>query len=231
MKAIGLLGGMSWESTATYYRRVNELVKARLGGLHSAKIVLVSVDFHEVEGPMQEGDWDRVGASLALAARQVRAGGAQCLLLCTNTMHRVAPAIEAAIDIPFLHIAEPTARALKQAGHTRIGLLGTRATMEQAFYRDYLSSRGIEPLVPPPKDRDLVHRVIFEELCLGIVTEASRAEFRRVMADLAARGAQAIVLGCTEISLLVGAADSALPLFDTTELHARAAVDWALRPG
>lgn len=148
----------------------------------------------------------------------MRAGGAQCLLLCTNTMHRVAPAIEAAIDIPFLHIAEPTARALEQAGHTRIGLLGTRATMEQAFYRDYLSSRGIEPLSPPPKDRDLVHRVIFEELCLGIVTEASRAEFRRVMADLAARGAQAIVLGCTEISLLVGAADSALPLFDTTGL-------------
>lgn len=231
MKTIGLLGGMSWESTATYYRLINETVKARLGGLHSAKIVLVSVDFHEVEGPMQEGDWDRVGASLALAARQVRSGGAQCLLLCTNTMHRVAPAIEAAIDIPFLHIAEPTARALKQAGHTRIGLLGTRATMEQAFYRDYFSSRGIEPLVPTPKDREIVHRIIFEELCLGVVTAASRAEFRRVMGDLASRGAQAIVLGCTEISLLVGAADSALPLFDTTELHARAAVDWALRPG
>ena len=230
MKTIGLIGGMSWESTATYYRLLNEFVKARLGGLHSAKIVLVSVDFHEVEGPMQSGDWDRVGRSLAQAARQVQAGGAQCLLLCTNTMHRVAPAIEAAaVGMPFLHIAEPTARALKQAGHTRVGLLGTRPTMEQAFYRDYLSSRGIEPLVPPPKDRELVHRVIFEELCLGVVTKASRAEFRRVMGDLAADGAQAIVLGCTEISLLVGAADSALPLVDTTELHARAAVDWALR--
>jgi len=231
MKTIGLIGGMSWESTATYYRLLNEQVKARLGGLHSAKIVLVSVDFHEVEGPMQAGDWDRVGFSLAKAARQVQAGGAQCLLLCTNTMHRVAPAIEAAIDIPFLHIAEPTARAMKQAGHTRVGLLGTRATMEQAFYRNYLASRGMEPLVPPPEDRDLVHRVIFDELCLGIVTEASRAGYRRVMGDLATRGAQAIVLGCTEISLLVDATDSALPLFDTTELHARAAVDWALGTG
>jgi aspartate racemase len=219
---------MSWESTATYYRLLNEQVKARLGGLHSARIVLVSVDFHDVEGPMQAGEWARVGDALAQAARQVQAGGAQCLLLCTNTMHRVAPAIEAAIDIPFLHIAEPTALALKQAGLSTIGLLGTRATMEQAFYRDYLASRGIGSVVPGADDRDIVHRVIFEELCLGIVTEASRAEYRRVMADLAARGAQAIVLGCTEISLLVGAADSALPLYDTTALHARAAVDWAL---
>ena len=230
MKTIGLLGGMSWESTDTYYRLLNEEVKARLGGLHSAKIVLVSVDFHEVEGPMQEGDWDRVGASLAQSARQVQAGGAQCLLLCTNTMHRVAPAIQAAIGIPFIHIVEPTAAAMKRAGHAIVGLLGTRATMEQAFYRDNLSARGIEPLVPPARDRDLVHRVIFEELCLGVVTEPSRAEFRRVMADLQARGAQAIVLGCTEISLLVGAGDSPLPLFDTTELHAKAAVDWALKP-
>jgi aspartate racemase len=228
VKTVGLLGGMSWESTATYYRLLNDFVKARLGGLHSAKIVLVSVDFHEVEGPMQAGDWDRVGASLAQAARQVQAGGAECLLLCTNTMHRVAPAIEAAIDIPFLHIAEPTARAMNQAGHDTVGLLGTRATMEQAFYRDYLASRGIGTLVPDAADRDLVHRIIFEELCLGIVTEASRDEYRRVMRDLAERGAQAIVLGCTEISLLVGAADSAVPLFDTTALHAGAAVDWAL---
>ncbi len=155
-------------------------------------------------------------------------GGGECLLLCTNTMHRVAPAIEAAIGIPFLHIAAPTADALERAGHATVGLLGTRATMEQAFYRDFLASRGIASIVPEAADRDIVHRVIFGELCLGVVTEASRAEYRRVMAGLAARGAQAIVLGCTEISLLVGPDDSALPLFDTTELHARTAVDWAL---
>ena len=228
MKTIGLLGGMSWESTATYYRLINEQVKARLGGLHSAKAVLVSVDFHEVEGPMQAGDWDRVGASLAAAARQVQAGGGECLLLCTNTMHRVAPAIEAAIDIPFLHIAAPTAAALKRAGHVTVGLLGTRATMEQAFYRDYLASQGIASIVPEADDRDIAHRVIFEELCLGIVTEASRAEYRRIMAGLASRGARAVILGCTEIAMLVRAEDSCVPLLDTTALHAQAAVDWAL---
>lgn len=231
MKTIGLLGGMSWESTAAYYRLLNEFVKARLGGLHSAKLVLVSVDFHEVEAPMQAGNWDRVGASLAAAARQVQAGGGECLLLCTNTMHRVAPAIEAAITIPFLHIAAPTAKALKDAGHSKVGLLGTRATMEQAFYRDYLAARGIESLVPEARDRDLVHHVIFGELCRGLVTEPSRAEYRRVMADLASRGAQAIILGCTEIGMLVEANDSSVPLFDTTALHAQAAVEWALEGG
>lgn len=228
MKTIGLLGGMSWESTAAYYRLLNEAVKARLGGLHSSKLVLVSVDFAEVEAPMQAGDWDLVGESLAKAARQVQSGGGECLLLCTNTMHRVAPAIEAAIDIPFLHIAEPTAQALKAAGHARIGLLGTRATMEQAFYRDYLAERGIESLVPEARDRDLVHHVIFGELCKGVVTEPSRREYRRVMAELASRGAQAIILGCTEIAMLVDASDAAVPLFDTTALHAQAAVEWAL---
>ena len=229
MKTIGLIGGMSWESTALYYRQINETVKELLGGLHSAKIVLYSVDFHDVERLQHAGDWDGAGALLAGAARALEAAGADFLALCTNTMHKVAPAIAAAVRIPFLHIADPTAAAIQQAGCTVVGLLGTRFTMEQDFYRERLHARhGLTVLVPPQEDRDLVHRIIYEELCLGQVVPASRAQYARIMGDLAAQGAQAIILGCTEITLLFGQQDATVPLFDTTALHARAAAQLAV---
>ncbi|MYM94462.1 aspartate/glutamate racemase family protein [Duganella vulcania] len=229
MKTIGLIGGMSWESTVPYYRQVNETVKAHLGGLHSAKVVLYSVDFHEIERLQHAGDWDAAGTMLADAARALRAAGADFLVLCTNTMHKVAPAIEAAVDIPLFHIADPTAAAIKQAGHTKVGLLGTRFTMEQAFYKDRLRERhGLDVIVPGQHDRDIVHRIIYEELCLGRIVDASRAEYRRIIAGLVEQGAQAIILGCTEISLLVAPQDADVPLFDTTAIHARQAAEWAL---
>jgi aspartate racemase len=229
MRTIGLLGGMSWESTVPYYRVVNEVVKARLGGLHSAKVVLVSVDFAEVERLQHAGDWDAAGALLAASARSLEAAGADFVVLCTNTMHRVADAIEAAVAIPLLHIADPTAAAIRAAGLRTVGLLGTRFTMEQDFYVGRLEGRhGLAVLTPPPDDRALVHRVIYDELVLGRVLEPSRAAFRRVIADLVARGAEGVVLGCTEISLLVGAGGRAVPLFDTTALHATAAAERAI---
>lgn len=229
MKTIGLIGGMSWESTIPYYRQINELTKQRLGGLHSARIVLYSVDFHDIERLQHAGDWDAAGALLADAARALQAAGADFVVVCTNTMHKVAAQIEAAVSIPLLHIADPTAAAIKDAGHTVIGLIGTRFTMEEAFYRDRLRDRhGLRVIVPETADRDLVHRVIYQELCLGNALPASRAEYRRIMATLVAQGAQAIILGCTEISLLVDASDASVPLFDTTALHAAAAVDTAL---
>nr|WP_315400452.1 aspartate/glutamate racemase family protein [uncultured Duganella sp.] len=229
MKTIGLIGGMSWESTLPYYRQVNQTVKAHLGGLHSARVVLVSVDFHDVETLQRAGDWAAAGALLADAARSLQAAGADFIVLCTNTMHKVAPAIEAAAGIPLLHIADPTAAAIKAAGHTRIGLLGTRFTMEQAFYQERLRAlHGLDVIVPEPAERDLVHRVIYEELCLGNVVDASRDDYRRVIAALVARGAQAIILGCTEISLLIAPSDAAVPLFDTTAIHARKAAEFAL---
>ena len=229
MKTIGLIGGMSWESTVPYYRQINQAVKQRLGGLHSAKIILYSVDFHEIERLQHAGDWDAAGARMADAAQALERAGADFLVLCTNTMHKVAAAIEAAAAIPLFHIADPTADEIKQAGLSKIGLLGTRFTMEQAFYKDRLQERhGLQILTPGPEDREVVHRIIYDELCLGQVTEASRAEYRRVIASLVAQGAQAIILGCTEISLLIGAADSPVPLFDTTSIHARKAADWAL---
>jgi len=229
LKTIGLIGGMSWESTVPYYRQINETVKARLGGLHSARVILYSVDFHEVERLQHAGEWEAAGAMLAGVARTLAAAGADFLVLCTNTMHKVAASIEAAVAIPLLHIADPTAARIKRAGHARVGLLGTRFTMEQAFYRDRLSERhGIEVLVPAPADRVIVHRIIYEELCLGTVRPESRAEYRRIMAGLAAGGAQAVILGCTEISLLVGPHDCELPLFDTTAIHAIAAAEEAL---
>ena len=231
MKTIGLIGGMSWESTVPYYRQINETIKARLGGLHSAKIVLYSVDFHEIERLQHAGDWEAAGAVLAQAARSLEAAGADFLVLCTNTMHKVAPDIEAAVRIPLLHIADPTAVELKRAGHSTVGLLGTRFTMEQAFYRDRLSERhGLRVIVPGPQDRETIHRIIYQELCLGVVTAASRSEYRSVIERLASQGAQAIILGCTEISLLVNQQDSAVPLFDTTAIHARAAAEKALVP-
>ena len=229
MKIIGLIGGMSWESTVPYYRQINETVKERLGGLHSAKIILYSVDFHDIERLQHAGDWDVAGAMLAEAARSLQAAGANFLVLCTNTMHKVASAIEAAVTIPLLHIADPTAAEIRAAGHASVGLLGTRFTMEQDFYRDRLSERhGLRVIVPGPEDRETVHRIIYDELCLGIVKDASRIEYRRIMADLASKGAQAIILGCTEISLLVTGQDAAVPLFDTTAIHARAAAEAAL---
>jgi aspartate racemase len=229
MKTVGLIGGMSWESTVPYYRLINETVKKRLGGLHSAKIVLYSVDFHDIERLQQTGDWPAAGALLAGAARSLEAAGADFLVLCTNTMHKVADHIEAAVAIPLLHIVDPTAAAIKGAGHTTVGLLGTRFTMEQAFYRERLIERhGLQVLVPEAADREAIHRIIFEELCLGVVRPESRSLYRNIMAKLAAQGAEAIILGCTEISLLVSQADAEVPLFDTTALHAQAAAEWAL---
>ena len=229
MLTIGLLGGMSWESTVPYYRTVNEVVKARLGGLHSAKVVLLSVDFAEVERLQHAGDWDAAGDLLAGAARSLEAAGADFVVVCTNTMHRVADAIEAAVGIPLLHIADPTAAAIRAAGLRTVGLLGTRFTMEQDFYVGRLERRhGLTVLTPPAADREVVHRVIYEELVLGRTLEPSRVAFRRVIADLVARGAQGVILGCTEISLLVGRDDASVPLFDTTAIHATAAAERAL---
>lgn len=228
MKTMGLIGGMSWESTAGYYRLVNEGVKRRLGGLHSARLVLHSVDFDAIERLQHAGDWDAAGATLAEAAQSLERAGADFLVLCTNTMHKVAAAIEAAVAIPLLHIADPTAAAIKAAGVARVGLLGTRFTMEQAFYHERLRAHGLDVLVPGEAARERVHRVIYDELCLGIVRDDSRAAYRDIMRELVADGAEAIILGCTEIALLVGAADATVPLFDTTALHAQAAVDAAL---
>ncbi|MEO8747452.1 MAG: aspartate/glutamate racemase family protein [Rhodanobacter sp.] len=231
MQTIGLIGGMSWESTATYYRLINESVRQRLGGLHSAKVILYSVDFEQVERMQVEGDWEGSGVLLGHVARALESGGADFLLLCTNTMHKVAPAIQAAVNIPFLHIADATAEAIKDAGLSRVGLLGTRFTMEQDFYTGRLRDQhGLEVLVPGLPDREIIHRVIYEELCLGRLIDRSRDEYRRIVANLVSQGAEAIILGCTEISLLVQQGDASVPLFDTTSLHASKAVDWALAP-
>lgn len=232
MKVIGLIGGMSWESTIPYYREINQTIKERLGGLHSARLILYSVDFHEIERLQHQGKWDEAGRMLADAARTLEAAGAELLVLATNTMHKVAPAIEWAVHIPLLHIADPTAVEIKRAGLHTVGLLGTRFTMEQDFYLERLrQAHGLTALVPPPHDRDIVHRVIYDELCLGRIEPGSRAHYRRIMVDLARQGAQAIILGCTEISLMVSPHDCELPLFDTTQLHARAAALWALSAG
>jgi aspartate racemase len=229
MKTIGLIGGMSWESTALYYRILNERVRERMGELYSAKLVLYSVEFHEIKRLQHLGHWEEAGQLLAAAARSVRAAGAEFLVLCTNTMHIVAPAIEAGGGLPLLHIADATADEIKSKGIGRIGLLGTRFTMEEDFYRGRLSARyGLDVLVPEKADRDIVHRVIYEELCQGKVLEPSRREYRRVMEKLVAAGAEGIILGCTEITMLVDAGDATVPLFDTTRIHALRAADLAL---
>ncbi|MFF4853032.1 aspartate/glutamate racemase family protein [Streptomyces sp. NPDC001194] len=228
MKTIGLLGGMSWESTAEYYRLLNELTRDRLGGLHSARCVLYSVDFAEIERLQAEGRWAEAGEVLAAAARRLEAAGADLVLICTNTMHKVADRVQAGISVPLLHLADATADAVKAAGLTRVGLLGTAFTMEQEFYRGRLAASGLEVRVPDAEGRALVHRVIYEELCLGIVREESRAAYQRVIEGLVAAGAQGIILGCTEIELLVGAADSPVPVFPTARIHAEAAVETAL---
>ena len=230
MKTIGLIGGMSWESTIPYYRTINETVKQRLGGLHSAKIVLYSVDFHEIEQLQRSGDWQRAGELLAQAAQTLARAGADCIVLCTNTMHKVAPQIEAAVGIPLLHIADATGQAIRRAGLNKVALLGTRFTMEQDFYKQRLSERhAIDVVVPNEMEREVVHRVIYQELCLGQIQPESRAASRRIMQRLVEQeAAQAIILGCTEISLLVDQSDASVPLFDTTAIHAQAAAEFAL---
>lgn len=228
MKTVGLIGGMSWESTVTYYQLLNEGVKDALGGLHSAKILIYSVDFFEIESLMSRGDWDKAADMLGSVAARLEQAGADMILICTNTLHKVAPQVQAKIRVPLVHIAEAAAEALKTQGITRVGLLGTKYTMTQEFYRDKLVERGIEVLIPEGDDIDLVNRVIFEELCLGIVKAESRAEYLRVIKTLQARGAEGILLGCTELGLIVSSEDVTLPLFDTTEIHARRALTLAL---
>lgn len=229
MKRIGLLGGMSWESSAEYYRLVNEATRDRLGGLHSADCLLRSVDFVEVEQLQRSSDWNRAGALLAAEAAALEAAGAELLVLCTNTMHKVADAITDAIGIPFVHIADTTARAVHAEGLQAVGLLATGYTMEQDFYVGRLRDlHGLDVLVPDEPDRRIVHDVIYEELCVGVIADDSRDEYRRIIADLADRGAQGVLLGCTEIDLLIGPQDSPVPVFDTTRLHAHRAVDLAL---
>jgi aspartate racemase len=228
MRTIGMLGGMSWVSSAEYYRLVNELARERLGGLHSARVLLASVDFAEIEALQAAGRWEEAGALLAGEAARLQAGGAELLLLCTNTMHKVADAVQAAIDIPFLHLADTTAAAVRAAGLTTIGLLGTAFTMEQDYYRARLAAHGLRVLVPDAPDRAAVHRIIYDELCLGVVTGAAREAYRGVIARLVAAGAEGVILGCTEIELLVGPDDSPVPTFPTTRLHVAAALDAAL---
>ncbi|WP_416956815.1 aspartate/glutamate racemase family protein [Nocardioides sp. T5] len=228
MRKIGLLGGMSWESSALYYEILNEAVRERLGGYHSARVVMSSVDFAEVEAMQAAGEWDAAGALLAAEAAALEAAGAECLVLCTNTMHKVADAIEAATEVPLVHIVDVTAAAVLAAGLSRVALLGTRFTMEQAFVRDRLATHGVEALVPPAEDRELVHEVIYGELVHGVVREASRAAYVDVVGRLVADGAEGVVLGCTEIELLLRPEDVDVPVFATTRLHALAALDVAL---
>jgi len=230
MKTIGMIAGMSWESSLEYYRLVNQGVKARLGGLHSAKCVMVSVDFAEIEVLQREGRWQEATQAMIAVARQVQAGGADFLLICTNTMHKMAEEVQASIDIPLLHIADATAEAIKAQKLTKIGLLGTRFTMEEMFYRGRLAEKhNLQVLIPNEADRATVHRVIYEELVLGKIIPESKAEYLRIIATLTAQGAEAIILGCTEIGLLVKDEDCRLPLFDTTRIHALAAVEMALQ--
>ncbi|MFT6926710.1 MAG: aspartate racemase [Psychromonas sp.] len=229
MKTIGLLGGMSWESTLGYYRAINEGIKDSLGGLHSAKIAIYSVDFDPIEKLQQQGDWEGTAEILIEAAKNVQAAGADFLLICTNTMHRVAPQIEAAIDIPLLHIADATAEVLAKKGIETVGLLGTAFTMEQQFYKGRLSENyGLSVLVPNQADRAIVHDVIYQELCLGKAVPASKAEYLRIIESLANQGAEAVILGCTEIGMLVEQADTQVILLDTTTIHAQKAVEYAL---
>lgn len=228
MRTIGLLGGMSWESTADYYRLTNEFVRDRLGGFHSASLLLRSLDFAEVERLQERGAWDEAGALLASEARRLQDGGADLVVLCTNTMHKVAPALEAALSVPLLHLGDATGEAVKRAGVQTVALLGTSFTMEQDFYRDRLASHGLDVLVPDESDRATVHAVIYDELVQGIVRDESRAAYRDVIARLVKAGARGVILGCTEIELLISQSDSPVPVFPTTRLHVEAAVEYAL---
>ncbi|KQT88175.1 aspartate/glutamate racemase family protein [Aurantimonas sp. Leaf443] len=231
MKCIGLIGGMSWESTAVYYRRINESVRARLGGLHSAEILMRSVNFHEIVALQKAADWDGAARRLSAIAADLEAAGADLVLICTNTMHLLAEPVQAAISVPLVHICDTTGAAVKAAGHRRPLLLATRYTMEERFYRDRLAERhGIEALVPDAADRATVHDIIFDELCRGIVTPASRRAYLDIVARGRAAGADSVILGCTEIGLLIDPSDCCLPAFDSTLLHADAAVVLALAP-
>ncbi|MFN8401440.1 MAG: aspartate/glutamate racemase family protein [Anaerolineales bacterium] len=229
MKTIGLIGGMSWESSIEYYRIINETAKAKLGGLHSAKSLMVTVDFAEIEKLQHEDRWDEAGQILVRCAQDLERGGADFIVLCTNTMHKLADQIVANVNIPFLHIADATAEKIVAAGIQRIGLLGTRFTMEHDFYKGRLINNfGLDVLTPEKADRDIIHRVIYEELVLGKIVDESRKEYQRIMNDLLAKGAEGIILGCTEIELLIKESDSSAPLFPTTRIHAVAAVEKAL---
>ncbi|MDL2324909.1 aspartate/glutamate racemase family protein [Ruminococcaceae bacterium OttesenSCG-928-A16] len=229
MKTIGLIGGMSWESTLTYYKLINTGIKQNLGGLHSAKCLLHSVDFAEIEQLQQQNRWVEAGVLLGKAAAGLQTAGADCILLCTNTMHKCASQITDAITIPFIHIATATAGALLAAGITKVGLLGTRATMQQPFYTQKLTEKGLQVLVPGPEEQQEMNRIIFEELCLGKIEQTSKQACLHMVKQLANQGAEAVILGCTEIGLLVQQADTTVPLFDTTEIHANAAVAFALQ--
>ena len=231
MKTIGLLGGMSWESSLEYYRIINQRVKERLGGLHSAKCLLYSVDFQEIETLQHQGLWDEAGRLLGEAARALQRGGADFLMICTNTMHKVAPVVQQQISIPLLHIADPTAKSVLSQGIRKIGLLGTRFTMQEDFYKGKLvRDHGLTVLTPTDTDMDIIHQVIFEELCLGLVKDVSKKKYIAVIKRLEAAGAEGVILGCTEIGLLVKDQDCSISLFDTTVIHAEAAVDDALTP-
>jgi len=228
MKRIGLLGGMSWESSALYYQAINEGVRERLGGLHSADLVMISVDFADIERLQSSGDWERAGDILAEEAIRLERAGASCVVICTNTMHKVADRVQTAVGIPLLHLADVTAAAVIKAGVHRVALLGTRFTMREPFYRERLESHGLEVIVPPEETQAILDGIIYDELVLGVVTGASRAVYREAIAGLIASGAEGVILGCTEIELLVRPEDSAVPTFPTTALHAAAAVDFAL---
>ncbi len=230
MKTIGLIGGMSWESSLEYYRILNETVKQRLGGFHSAKCVMYSVDFEEIEKLQHQGNWEAATALMIDAAERVERAGAEFLVICTNTMHMMADEVGQALNIPILHIADVTADAIKAQGQTKIGLLGTRFTMEQDFYKGRLQHKhGIEVVIPEEQDRQTIHTILYDELCLGEIKQASKEAFQRIIADLEIKGAQGVVLGCTEIPLIVKQEDSSIPLYDTTTLHAVAAVEFALK--
>jgi aspartate racemase len=230
MKTIGLIGGMSWESSIEYYRYINELVKDKLGGLHSAKSIMYSVDFAEIETLQHEGKWDQAATMLIQAAKYLENGGADFIVLCTNTMHKVADNIQASIDIPFLHIADATAQLVKDAGIQKVGLLGTRFTMEEDFYKGRLQEKyGLTVVIPNAPEREIVHRVIYQELVVGKIEQRSKAQYIDIIEQMIAQGAEAVILGCTEIGLLVHQEDSRVPLFDTTKIHAQAAVEYALK--
>lgn len=228
MRTIGLIGGMSWESTVLYYQHINQGIKQALGGLHSAKLVLYSVDFADIERLQHEGLWHEAGEVLAQAARSLQAAGAECVVICTNTMHKLAQQVQEAVDIPLLHIGDATARTILNDGMSKIALLGTAFTMEQDFYRARLEAHGLEVMLPNEAERADIHRIIYQELCLGQINPASRQRYVDIMQGLVAEGAEGIILGCTEICLLVGDVDVGVPLFDTTTIHAQSAVAFAL---
>jgi len=231
MQTIGIIGGMSWESTVEYYKTLNRLVQAKCGKQHSAKILLTSVDFQDIEPCMQSGDWDSVAETLIACGQQLERGGADLVILGTNSPHHVAGRLEASLSVPFIHIVDPTGEEIRKRGMRRVGLIGTKFTMDKPFFRDRLADRfGVEALVPEAADRETLHRIIFEEMVKGRFLTESRLEFQRVIDSLRAQGAEGVILGCTEIAILLPPKDSEYPLFDTAELHARAAVEFALAP-